>query len=79
MSSSLVTKNVTISGRRTSIRLEPEMWRALEMLCRREGVSLHQFCSRVDSARGETGLTSAIRAEIVTYFLAALERAEAGG
>ena len=79
MPSSLVTRNVTISDRRTSIRFEPEMWRALEVLCQREGVSIHEFCSRVDSVRGESGLTSAIRAEIITYFLQALERAEAGG
>ena len=77
MPSTLVTRNVTISGRRTSIRYEPEVWRALEILCRRKNISLHEFCSRVDAVRGESGLTSAIRAEMVTYFVEALARAEA--
>ena len=28
--SSLVSRNITVLGRRTSVRLEPEMWRELK-------------------------------------------------
>jgi predicted DNA-binding ribbon-helix-helix protein len=44
--SSLVSRNVTISGHRTSVRLEPEMWSGLNEICRRERSTLHDICSR---------------------------------
>lgn len=31
--STLVSRNVVISGRRTSVRLEPEMWDGLREIC----------------------------------------------
>jgi len=71
MVSTLVCRNVTVSGHRTSIRLEPEMWDALHELCRREGKSVNAVCSMVDRARRASALTSALRVFIVTYFRAA--------
>jgi len=50
MVSSLISRNITVSGHRTSMRLEPEMWDALAEVCRREGASLHDVCPR--STRG---------------------------
>jgi predicted DNA-binding ribbon-helix-helix protein len=47
ISSTLVSKNVTILGRRTSVRLEPEMWNALKDISRREGCSMHEICSLI--------------------------------
>jgi len=35
----LVTRNVMINGRRTSVRLEPAMWEALGDIARREAVT----------------------------------------
>ncbi len=51
------------------------MWAALEELCMREGITLHEFCTEVERRRGEATLTAAIRAEIVTYYRRALARA----
>jgi len=68
---SLISKNVTIKGRRTSIRLEQENWGALEEICQREGMDVHQLCSLVESHRHISNRTSAIRAFIVSYFRAA--------
>lgn len=67
-SSTLVNRNVTIRGRRTSLRLEPAMWDALHEIARREGASVHEICSRVEYSRRESTLTAAIRVFILDYF-----------
>ncbi len=68
---SLISKNVTVNGRRTSIRLEQENWAALEEICMREGMDFHQLCTLVETHRHIANRTSAIRAFIVSYFRAA--------
>jgi predicted DNA-binding ribbon-helix-helix protein len=64
----LVSGNVTIAGRRTSMRLEPEMWAALKAICARERLSIHAVCTLIDERRGEGGLTSAVRTFMVKYY-----------
>ena len=76
-----VMRNVTVSGHRTSIRLEPELWDALREICRREGRTIHEICSMVDRRRQGSSLTAALRVFIMLYFrVAATEEghAEAG-
>ena len=69
--SSLVSKNVTISGRRTSVRLEPEMWAALKEISEREQCSVHDICSLISLRKNEnTSLTAAIRVFLMLYFRA---------
>lgn len=70
-SSTLVNRNVTIRGRRTSLRLEPAMWDALHEIALREGRSVHELCTEVDLGRQESTLTAAIRVYILGYFRAA--------
>lgn len=72
--SRLYSKNVTIDGRRTSLRLEEEMWAALDDICQAENISLHDLCSRIEKARDAGSRTSTIRAFVVMYF-----RAKANG
>ena len=67
----LVSGNVTISGHRTSIRLDPEMWDGYEEICRREGCTIHEICSMVDQRRQGSSLTAALRVFIMLYFRAA--------
>lgn len=69
--STLVNRNVVVSGHRTSIRLEPGMWDALDEICRREGQSAHAICSLIDARRFESSLTAAVRVFIVSYFRSA--------
>ncbi len=69
--STLINRNVTVGGRRTSLRLEPAMWDALEEICRREEMSQHQLCAKIDERRRASSLTAAIRVFIVNYFRAA--------
>lgn len=59
-------RNVTVHGRRTSMRLEPELWEALEGIAARNGATLHQVCTAVESGRRDgQSRTSAVRAFIV--------------
>lgn len=67
----MVARNVTVAGRRTSLRLEPDMWESLWEIGAREGLSLHQLCTEVSRHRGATSLTAAIRAYVLAYFRAA--------
>ena len=63
MPSSLVSRNVRVVGRRTSVRLEPVMWQAMADISAREGITIFDFCSRARAARHGSNLTASIRAE----------------
>ncbi|MEN8721887.1 MAG: ribbon-helix-helix domain-containing protein [Alphaproteobacteria bacterium] len=65
--SALKSRNVRVGARRTSVRLEPELWAALELIASREGSSVHQICTNLaaDKASIRGGLTSALRVYIV--------------
>ena len=68
----LVSRNVTVNGRRTSVRLEPEMWNALKDIAGRERCSIHELCSLIDFRKNtDTSLTAAIRVFLMLYFRAA--------
>lgn len=70
--SSLVSRNITILGKRTSVRLEPEMWVAMKDIARREQCTSHDLCSLISlRKRPNTSLTAAIRVFIMLYFKAA--------
>ncbi len=71
MKSRLVTRNVTIHGHRTSLRLQMEIWDALAEICHREQMSLNDLCSLIDERCSGSNRTSAVRAFAVTYFRAA--------
>lgn len=78
MPSRLVNRNVTVSGHRTSMRLEPELWDALAEIAAREGRTVNEICTEVDGRRRESTLTGAIRVFIVTYFRAWAQQSEGG-
>ena len=70
--STLVLKNITVLGKRTSIRLEPEMWRELKNIAEREQCSIHDLCSLIHlRKKANTSLTAAIRVFLMLYFRAA--------
>lgn len=69
--STLVSRNITVFGKRTSIRLEPEMWKALRDMAGREHCSIHDLCSLVSIRKQpQTSLTAAIRVFIMLYYKA---------
>jgi predicted DNA-binding ribbon-helix-helix protein len=69
--STLVSGNVTVAGRRTSMRLEPAMWDALKEVCAREGKSMHSLVTEIEQGRAQSTLTAAIRVFLLDYFKAA--------
>lgn len=70
--STLVSRNVTVAGHRTSMRLEPEMWNALYDICRRERVSIHALCTEINERKAlNSSLTAAIRVFLMAYYQAA--------
>ena len=68
--STLVNRNVTVAGHRTSIRLEATMWDALQQICREREKTLNALVTEIAAARVESSLTAAIRVYLVSYFRA---------
>ena len=44
----LVSRNITVDQKRTSVRLEPEMWNSLYDIANREGCSIHDICTLIN-------------------------------
>lgn len=78
-SSTLVIRNVVVLGKRTSLRMEPEMWDALADVAGREGHDVHDICTRiVERKPPAASLTAAIRVFLVNYYrLAATDEGHA--
>lgn len=57
----LKKRSFSIAGHRTSVALEPEFWTTLEARARAENLSLAALVARIDAARGERPLASALR------------------
>ena len=66
--SRLVNRNVTAVRGRTSMRLEPELWEALEEICIRENVSMGEIVRRIEADHDAGGRTSAVRVFVLRYF-----------
>jgi predicted DNA-binding ribbon-helix-helix protein len=65
--SALRARNVRIHHRRTSVKLEPAFWDALEAVAVREGTSVNDLCSRIHDKAAGYGLTAAIRVFVLAY------------
>lgn len=72
----LICKNVIVNGRRTSMRLDRETWISLADICNRERITIHELCSKIDRIRGKSGLSSATRLFVLTYFRSELNKYE---
>ena len=60
------------------MRLDKETWNALSDICRRENITLYKLCSLIDSAKGESGLSSATRLFVLSYYRRSLAKYEVG-
>jgi predicted DNA-binding ribbon-helix-helix protein len=68
----LISRNISVLGRRTSVRLEPEMWQALKDVSVRERCSIHVLCSLIaQRKRVQSSLTAAVRVFVMLYYRAA--------
>ena len=69
----LINRNITVMGKRTSVRLEPTMWEAIHEIADREQCAIHDICSLIKlRKKTKTSLTAAIRVFIVLYYRAAV-------
>jgi predicted DNA-binding ribbon-helix-helix protein len=68
--STLLNRNVTVAGRRTSMKLEPDMWDALDEICLREQMTSHEVCTAISAKHSGNNLTAAMRVFILAYFRA---------
>jgi len=50
------------------MRLEPELWDALQEICQREGLSLGELVRRIEQSGHPGGRTSAVRVHLLRYF-----------
>ena len=66
-----VLRNVQLQGRRTSLRLESSLWEAIEEICRRERLSVHEFCQLARSRARGGSLTASVRVFVLDYFRSA--------
>lgn len=66
------SKNVRIHKRRTSIRLEPKMWEALQEIARMEGCTIHDLCGAVhDLKEPGASFSAALRVFMIEYYRSA--------
>lgn len=76
----LLSKNVRIHKRRTSIRLEKEMWEALNEVAELEGCSIHDLCGAVhDLKEPESSFTAALRVFLMEYYRSATKSGQGNG
>jgi predicted DNA-binding ribbon-helix-helix protein len=63
-----VKRSFSIAGHRTSISLEGEFWEALKAAAAAEEVPVARLIARIDAARGQSGLSSAVRVWVLDYY-----------
>jgi len=68
----LISRNITVEKRRTSIRLEAQMWVALKEVAVREKCTIHDICTIISKRKsGNITLTAAMRIFLMLYYKAA--------
>ncbi len=60
-----VKRSLTLHGHRTSVSLEEAFWQAFRRLAAQNGLPLNTLAERIDEARGDVGLASAIRVYVL--------------
>lgn len=60
------------------MRLEPELWAALDDICGELDTDLNAVCSEIAGTRQSGGLTSAVRSYVVGYLRSELRRLRRG-
>lgn len=66
---SMLSRNVRIHNRRTSVRLEPAMWAALNEISTAENCTIHDLCGAVHDLKEEgVSFTAALRVFLMEYY-----------
>ncbi len=64
----LKKRNIHISGRRTSVTLEPQVWSILQDVAEIQKCSVHELCTFIYERKNpDSSLASAIRVFLLSY------------
>lgn len=73
----LTSRNLAVFGRRTTVRLEDEMWAALNAVAEGEDCTVNEIAGRIYRQKKEgQSFTSAIRVFLMLYYRNAARQAE---
>lgn len=61
--------SLTLNGHRTSVSLEPAFWDAFRTIAAETGTPINALAARIDEARGDTGLATAIRLHVLRHLM----------
>ena len=68
MKSSVVKRSIVINGHKTSVSLEDAFWTDLKTIARAQQVTLSELVTKIDGAREQNNLSSAIRLFVLRHF-----------
>jgi len=68
MKSSVVKRSIVISGHKTSVSLEDAFWTDLKTIAHAQQVTLSELVTKIDGAREQNNLSSAIRLFVLQHF-----------
>lgn len=66
--STLKKRNIQIGDKRTSVTLEPQVWKILHEVANEQSVDVHDLCAFIDKRKHpKSSLASAIRVYLISY------------
>jgi len=68
MKSSVVKRSIVINGHKTSVSLEDAFWTDLKTIAHAQQVTLSELVTKIDGAREQNNLSSAIRLFVLHHF-----------
>jgi predicted DNA-binding ribbon-helix-helix protein len=77
MKSSIVKRSVVIDGHKTSVSLEEPFWTDLKNIAHTQQTTLSELVTKIDGAREQGNLSSAIRLFVLHHFRNEDKRMEA--
>ena len=68
MKSSVIKRSIVINGHKTSVSLEDAFWTDLKKIAQDRQVTLSELVTKIDGAREQSNLSSAIRVFVLNHF-----------
>jgi len=68
MKSSVIKRSIVIDGHKTSVSLEDAFWTDLKKIAHDRQVTLSELVTKIDVAREQSNLSSAIRLFVLGHF-----------
>ncbi len=78
MNARMLTRNIVIGSRRTTVRLEAAIWEALDEMCVRERATRHELCTQIEAGRDGINRAQAVRSVVVNYYRLSLKKGSSG-